>query len=147
MRRARDQGLGSDWRIVRTAAAVAFVSAAALACGEAANPARQEVATGPAQKGEASYYGTRLAGEKTVSGERLDPNRLTAASPTLPLGAKAKVTNEETGQSTKVTITDRGPGVPGRIIDVTPKAAEHLGIRSKGVADVTVQPVKPPAPR
>ncbi|MDB5421437.1 MAG: Rare lipoprotein [Brevundimonas sp.] len=81
------------------------------------------------------------AGETTASGAKFNPNHLTAASRTLPFGTQAKVTNTETGKSTKVTITDRGPYVDGRIIDVTPKAAEGLGIRSSGVAKVTVQPL------
>lgn len=93
------------------------------------------------QKGEASFYGPGLAGQPTASGEKLDPTKLTAASPTLPLGAKAKVTNTETGKSVTVTINDRGPYADGRVIDVTKKAAEHLGMTDDGVAPVKVKPL------
>jgi rare lipoprotein A len=96
------------------------------------------------QKGEASFYGPGLAGEKTASGEKLNPAKLTAASPTLPLGAKAKVVNTETGKSVTVTINDRGPFARGRVIDVSRKAAEHLGMAEDGVAPVKVQPIGAP---
>ena len=73
---------------------------------------------------------------------------MTAASPTLPLGTKAKVVNTESGKSAHVTITDRGPYAKGRVIDVTPKAAEQLGMKKKGVAPVEVKPVsKPSSPK
>lgn len=101
---------------------------------------------GKAQKGVASLYGAKDAGKTTASGEPLAMHRMTAASPTLPLGTKAKVTNTKTGQSAHVTITDRGPYAKGRVLDVTPKAAEQLGIKKKdGVAPVVVKPVSKPA--
>lgn len=93
------------------------------------------------QKGEASFYGPDNAGDTTASGEKLDPRKLTAASRTLPLGAKAKVTNTDTGKSVTVTINDRGPYAAGRVIDVTEKAAEHLGMTEDGVAPVKVRPL------
>jgi len=98
------------------------------------------------QTGEASFYGTHDAGETTASGVPFDPNRLTAASPTLPFGTKAKVTNKETGQSVNVTVTDRGPFANDRILDVSPKAADRLGMKSSGVAQVKVQPLHVPDP-
>lgn len=69
---------------------------------------------------------------------------MTAASPSLPFGTKAKVTNKETGQSANVTVTDRGPFVEGRILDVSPKAAHKLGMKTSGVAEVRVEPVEAP---
>jgi rare lipoprotein A len=121
---------------------------AALAClaeGDAAFGDEPRRSALKPQKGDASFY-DKSAGEVTASGEKLDPAKLTAASRTLPLGTKAKVTNLETGRSVTVTVNDRGPYVDGRIIDVTPKAAKHLGMTEDGVAPVKVQPVKPPAP-
>jgi rare lipoprotein A len=97
------------------------------------------------QRGVASFYGHREAGRKTASGVRLAPGRMTAASPTLPLGTRAKVTNTKSGKSAQVTIIDRGPYAKGRILDVTPKAAQQLGItKTDGVAPVEVKPIAEP---
>ncbi len=93
------------------------------------------------QVGRASYYSPRFAGRRTASGERLRADRLTAASRSLPLGARARVTNAENGRSVAVTVTDRGPFVKRRILDVSPAAAERLGMRTKGVAMVRVTPL------
>ncbi len=67
-----------------------------------------------------------------------------AASKTLPLGSTARVTNIENGRSTTVRIEDRGPHVPGRIVDVSPRAADDLGMRREGTAAVEVAPVAVP---
>ena len=90
--------------------------------------------------GKASYYARHFTGKKTASGERMNPNQLTAASKTLPLGTRVKVTNLENGRIVHVTINDRGPYVRGRVIDLTPRAAEALAISRKGVAKVEVRP-------
>jgi len=95
----------------------------------------------PKQRGVASWYGRRNSGKKTASGERFDPKKLTAAHRTLPLGSKAKVTNVKTGQSTEVTINDRGPYVKGRSIDLSSSAAQEIGISEKGTAPVTIEAV------
>lgn len=102
--------------------------------------------TGRKQHGKASYYSHRFAHKKTASGLPLDPNKKTAASKTLPLGTKAEVTNVENGKKTEVIVNDRGPFVKDRVIDVTPKAAEELGIKEEGVAKVVVKPVEIPPP-
>jgi rare lipoprotein A len=100
--------------------------------------------SGKTQTGVASYYGPHHAGKTTASGKPMRPNHLTAASPSLPLGTKAKVTNRETGKSVRVTVTDRGPYAKGRILDVSSKAAETLGMKDDGVAPVKVKPLAPP---
>jgi rare lipoprotein A len=100
--------------------------------------------SGRAQVGAASYYGVHAAGRTTASGKPMKPGALTAASRTLPLGARAKVVDRDTGKSVKVTVTDRGPFAKGRILDVSPKAARKLGMKHDGVADVKVEPVKEP---
>jgi rare lipoprotein A len=67
------------------------------------------------------------SGKKTASGIPLDDNVLTAAHKSLPFGSKVKVTNKENGHSATITITDRGPYVKGRCIDVTKAGARALG--------------------
>jgi rare lipoprotein A len=98
----------------------------------------------PVQTGVASYYARGLAGKPTASGEPHKPNALTAASRTLPLGTTAKVTNTENGKSVIVEVNDRGPYAKNRILDVSRKAARHLGFKEDGVAQVAVQPVQAP---
>ena len=103
--------------------------------------------SGRKQVGEASIYADKFANRKMADGNRMDPNDDNAASKTLPLGTKAKVTNLETGESTHVTIQDRGPFVKGRIIDLPPGKAEEIGLTlEEGVADVKVEPVTVPLP-
>ena len=88
------------------------------------------------QIGIASIYSTD-SGSKTASGVRLNPDALTAAHRSLPFGSKVRVINHKNGRSVVVTINDRGPFVRGRIIDLTPAAAQALGI--SGLASVTVE--------
>ena len=107
-------------------------------------PEAQMDRSGRKQKGVASYYGKHFSHKKTASGVPLDPNKKTAASKTLPLGTKAEVTNKENGKKTEVVVTDRGPYVKDRVIDVTPKAAEELGMKKDGVTEVEVKPVEVP---
>jgi rare lipoprotein A len=117
------------------------MGAAAPRTGRHAHPDR----SGRVQKGVASFYSHKAAGKMMASRDPLALNRMTAASPTLPLGTKAKVVNTETGKSAHVTVTDRGPYAKGRVMDVTPRAAEQLGMKKKGVAPVVVKPVSEPA--
>ena len=87
--------------------------------------------------GKASYYG--LKGH-TASGSRV--GAFTAAHRSLPFGSKARVTNLNNNRSVVVTINDRGPFVGGRVIDVSPPAAEALGFRSAGSATVKVEALR-----
>jgi rare lipoprotein A len=82
--------------------------------------------------GESSQPGT-----KTASGIPLDDNDLTAAHRSLPFRSKVKVTNKSNGKSVVITITDRGPFVKGRCIDVTKAGA--LALRISGLAPVSVE--------
>lgn len=91
----------------------------------------------------ASWYGKKFAGNRTASGERFDPKKLTAAHPTLPLGEKVRVTNIETGGCVVVKINDRGPYFPGRGIDLSKAAAAHIGIVDAGVAVVQIEVLRP----
>lgn len=91
------------------------------------------------EQGKASFYAKRLAGRKTASGERLHNDSLTCAHRSYPFGTLLKVMNPANGRSVIVRVTDRGPFVRGRIIDLSWRAAKELDIISKGVAMVIVQ--------
>jgi rare lipoprotein A len=90
-----------------------------------------------AQSGIASVYSQHENGSRTASGIRMNDHALTAAHRSLPFGSKVRVTNKHNGRSVVVTITDRGPFVHGRVIDLTPAAAHALGM--SGLAPVTVE--------
>ena len=89
--------------------------------------------------GIASFYSE---GNKTASGEKFNPQELTAAHPTLPFGTKLRVTNQHTGRSVTVRVNDRGPYVPGRVVDVSYSAAQALGMVGRGVAPVKLDVVQ-----
>jgi rare lipoprotein A len=86
-------------------------------------------------------YGCRA----TADGEQMDPQALTAAHKTLPLPSIVEVTNLENGKKVRVRVNDRGPFVAGRIIDLSPAAAQKLGIR--GSAKVRVRYIGPADPK
>jgi rare lipoprotein A len=102
--------------------------------------------TGNKRVGKASVYAKHLAGHKMADGAPMSPQGDNAASKTLPIGTTAKVTNMETGASTVVKIEDRGPYVKGRIVDLSPATAQKIGVDSKGVAKVSVEPITVPLP-
>jgi rare lipoprotein A len=92
-------------------------------------------------QGTASYYGRELAGNRTASGERFDPNGLTAAHRTLPLGTRLRVTNVANGRSVIVRVNDRGPFVGKRVIDVSLGAAREIQMIRSGTAQVRLEMV------
>jgi peptidoglycan lytic transglycosylase len=94
---------------------------------------------------KASWYGRELAGHKTSSGEPYNPEALTAASRTLPLGTVVTVSNPQNGKSLRVRINDRGPFVKGRSLDLSHRAAKALGILHKGVTRVEIRESNPPS--
>jgi rare lipoprotein A len=102
--------------------------------------------SGRSQRGRASYYGREFNGRKMANGRPFNPSSNTAASRSLPLGTVARVKNRHSGRETTVKVEDRGPYVPGRILDVAPRAADNLGMRQQGVAPVVVEPVAVPQP-
>src|ERR1700744_6123189 len=102
--------------------------------------------SGKARKGEASYYGRKFYSKKMADGTRMDPQSNVAASKTLPLGTKARVTNLENGNNEVVESRDRAPYVKGRIVDGTPQTADKLGLKENGTAPVEVKPVEVPQP-
>ena len=91
------------------------------------------------QTGKASFYAKKFTGRKTASGERLHHDSLTCAHRTYPFGTLLKVTNPANGQSVIVRVTDRGPYVRGRIIDLSVRAAREIGIIAQGIASVVVE--------
>lgn len=90
------------------------------------------------QFGKASWYGGFFHGRRAASGERYDMNEFTAAHKTLPFGTEVLVTRLDNSQSVLVRITDRGPYVAGRIIDLSRSAAEAIGLLGAGVAKVRI---------
>ena len=100
---------------------------------------RNAAETPVASHGVASFY---TEGTKTASGERFDTNELTAAHRTLPFGTRLRVTNVATGQSVTVRVNDRGPFVPGRVVDVSYSAAQTLGMVGGGIAKVKLDVIQ-----
>jgi rare lipoprotein A len=94
-------------------------------------------------RGEASYYGRELEGNRTASGERFHAAGLTAAHRTLPLGTKLRVTNLANGRSVIVRVNDRGPFVRSRLLDVSLGAAREIGMVARGSAQVRLEVVRP----
>ena len=91
------------------------------------------------ETGIASWYGADFHGRATANGETYDMNEVTAAHKTLPLPSLARVTNLENGRSLIVRVNDRGPFVAGRILDLSRRSAQLLGLEGKGTGRVRVQ--------
>jgi rare lipoprotein A len=101
--------------------------------------ARDAGDTKAAAQGLASFY---TEGTQTASGEKFNTLEMTAAHPTLPFGTKLRVTDVKSGRSVTVRVNDRGPYVPGRVVDVSYSAANALGMVGKGVANVKLDVVQ-----
>ncbi len=131
------------------------VIALALATAACAQPRRESATAAPTpapvvvarpapaaprvvQTGAASWYGQAHHGKKTASGEAFDMYALTAAHRSLPLGTRIRVTNVADGRAVDVRINDRGPAIPGRIIDLSYGAARALGAVGDGVFRVRI---------
>jgi peptidoglycan lytic transglycosylase len=89
--------------------------------------------------GIASWYGADFHGRRTANGEIFDMDALTAAHPTLPLPSYAYVSNEDNGRTILVRINDRGPYAHDRIIDLSRRSAQALGLEAQGLARVRVR--------
>ena len=149
MRRHKVHGLAILLSVVSLGAAQGPISS------QSANPQKvipQQPAASPAQKraptkayqiGTASWYGTSFHGRPTASGEPYNMFDLTAAHPSLPLGTHVRVTNLRNGRAVVVRINDRGPAVPGRIIDLSYSAARVLDLKAWGLQRVRLDVVKP----
>jgi rare lipoprotein A len=137
------------WLVLAMASGAALAESTAKEAADASTAASAPAArpldrSGRRREGKASWYGKGFAGKAMADGTPMDPASNNAASKTLPLGTMAKVTNLDNGKSAVVEIRDRGPYVPGRIVDVSPHTAQQLGLLDKGVAPVVVAPIEVP---
>lgn len=133
--RAKD----ANWTAIVLATQSGAISTGALARkGDAYTPAAGPRLTGHghALDGLASYY---WQGQKTATGEIFDKRALTAAHKTLPFGTKVRVTRVDTGESVVVRINDRGPFKPGRVIDLSERAAEEIRMTGHGIMPVKLE--------
>ena len=116
---------------------VIIAACVAVPAAQASNNGNTKVDT---EHGHASWYEIKCnGGTHTASGKKLNDWAMTAAHKTLPMGTKVRVTNKKNGRSVVVTITDRGPYIKGRIIDVTKGVAHKLKFISSGVVPVKVE--------
>ncbi|MDX5423339.1 MAG: septal ring lytic transglycosylase RlpA family protein [Hymenobacteraceae bacterium] len=125
---------------LKRALAIGCLAAGVTSCASKA-PAFGE--RGYTEEGKASYYSRKLQGRKMANGEPYRRGKLTAAHRTLPLGTKVKVTNLKTNKTVKVKITDRGPFVKGRVVDLSEAAAKRLDYIKAGVVPVKVKVLRP----
>ena len=126
-RRSQNRAAAKSQRATRTATRTARADRPARSYGGGGG--------GGGQSGIASYY---WQPQRTASGGWFNPNAMTAAHKTLPLGTRVRVTRNDTGQSVDVTINDRGPYVGGRVIDLSRAAAQSINMTGRGLAPVSV---------
>jgi len=129
------------WRVMGLVFSLMIIAAA---CG----PSKKEIRYEPFDPGKkilyrevglVSWYGEEYHGRKTANGEIYDMYAMTAAHRTLPFNTRVWVTNLENGKKADLRINDRGPFIPGRIIDLSKSGAQVLGILGQGTAKVTVE--------
>lgn len=124
--------------------ALAFAAPAAAAPAEDASPVRygKYDATG-----QASWYGHELAGRRTATGKRFDPDDVMIAHRTLPLESMVEVTDVDTGRAIVARVGDRGPGRADRVADLSLGAAKLLGTNRRAVAHIRVRALSPGSDR
>ena len=132
LRASRGASLGHD----RTSAPMITRRVAAV---RKHTPRRDAGDSKTAAQGMASFY---TEGTRTASGEKFNTMEMTAAHPTLPFGTRLRVTDVGSGKSVTVRVNDRGPYVPGRVVDVSYSAANALGMVGKGVTNVRLDVVE-----
>jgi len=148
MRRRIAQGLAIGFLIVGLGAAqgpnISEAKPAPVSSVQKQSEVRKQVGkTKPYQVGTASWYGQTFQGKETASGEPYQMYDMTAAHLTLPMGSYVKVTNLRNGKAVVVQINDRGPVVPGRIIDLSYGAAQALQMKAHGLQRVRLDLVQP----
>ena len=99
---------------------------------------------GAYQVGMASYYAHKFHGRQTANGEIFDMYGISAAHRELPLGTVIRVTHLQNGKSLELRVNDRGPFIPGRILDLSLGAAQKLDMIEAGVAEIRIDIVKEP---
>src|ERR1700732_1040957 len=147
MRRILAHGLTIASLIVGLGAAqgpnISGATAAPVSSKQTNPEVRKQVKTKPYQVGTASWYGQIFDGKPTASGEPYDMYDMTAAHLKLPMGSYVRVTNLGNGRAVVVRVNDRGPIVPGRIIDLSYGAAQALQFKQRGLQRVRLDLVKP----
>src|SRR5581483_7363915 len=147
MRRRIAHGLAIAFLIVGLGAAqgpnISEAKPAPSSSVQVRTEARKQVKTKPYQVGTASWYGETFQGKATASGEPYEMYDMTAAHLKLPMGSYVKVTNLRNGKAVIVRVNDRGPVVPGRIIDLSYGAAQALQFRHRGLQRVRLDLVDP----
>ncbi len=148
MRRILAHGLAIASLIVGLGAAqgpnISEATAAPISSTQRNSEARKQVGkTKPYQVGTASWYGQIFDGKPTASGEPYDMYDMTAAHLKLPMGSYVRVTNLRNGRAVIVRVNDRGPIVPGRIIDLSYGAAQALQFEQRGLQRVRLDLVNP----
>ena len=98
------------------------------------------------EEGLATWYDAPYPGRKAANGQVFDRNALTAANRTLPMGSLIVVTNEKTNQSATMRVTDRGPFIKGRLLDLSPASAKATGVYRAGMVNVRMDVYKTPKP-
>ncbi len=134
-------------KLVMGCAVAALVALSARTVAEPAASVNSNVSIAedsPYQVGIASWYGEECYGNQTANGEPFDMNGLTAAHRELPFGTRIKVTNVMNNRSVILRINDRGPGVPGRLLDVSMEAARRLGFVQSGLVQVQIEVLRYP---
>lgn len=148
--RAVQQALGSPPMAAFTrntaVAGVAFLVLLTSACGPKKRPVVRAIPrpVGWTETGIASWYGHPYHGRRAANGEVYDMYKHTAAHQTLPFETWVRVLNLDTNRTSEVRITDRGPFVKGRIIDLSRVAAEQIGMIGSGIAKVRIEVIQPP---
>ena len=150
MRRCIAHGLAIAVLIVGLGAAQGPNISEAIAAPVSSTQTQPEVRhqvgkTKPYQIGTASWYGEIFDGKPTASGEPYDMYDMTAAHLTLPMGSYVRVTNLRNGRAVVVRVNDRGPIVPGRIIDLSYGAAQALQFKQRGLQRVRLDLVNNPS--
>ncbi len=102
---------------------------------------------GAEEIGIAAYYSDVFQGRRTACGDRYDRSALTAAHNRYPCGTRIRVTNVENGKSVEVVVNDRGPSTPGRIVDLSRRAAKELGFLKQGLTRVKIEVLSTPKAR
>jgi rare lipoprotein A len=147
MRRYLAHGLAIAFLIVCLGAAqgpnISEATAAPVSPKQASPEVRKQAKTKPYQVGTASWYGQIFDGKPTASGEPYDMYDMTAAHLKLPMGSFVRVTNLRNGRAVVVRVNDRGPIVPGRIIDLSYGAAQALQFKQRGLQRVRLDLVNP----
>jgi peptidoglycan lytic transglycosylase len=147
MRRRIAHGLAIGFMIVGLGAAqgpnISEAKPAPVRSVQSRLEVRKQVKTKPYQVGTASWYGETFQGKPTASGEPYEMYDMTAAHLSLPMGSYVKVTNLRNGKAVIVRVNDRGPVVPGRIIDLSYGAAQALQFRHRGLQRVRLDLVDP----